>query len=145
MDGLGELFKAISIYQAQYDQVNTLWNYFSVVSLAVIGFVMKSDKALNSIKEPLAIVVSYVVFCMGNHVALVKGQEQLYLLGEIVVRRAQQADLGDLGSTVGLTIKDYLPIEPGMISLTHYTFIFAISAGLLVISRIRVKSKDNVK
>ncbi len=64
----------ISVYQTQYSQVDKLWGYFSVVSLAVAGFVIGSDKATKSFKESMAVVLVYISFCIGNNMALVKGQ-----------------------------------------------------------------------
>lgn len=87
MADISTLLDTISVYQTQYDQVDKLWNYFSVVTLAMVGFVIGNDKATRTLKEPLAIVAVYWVFCIGNHAALITGQEQLEQLGTMVTNQ----------------------------------------------------------
>jgi hypothetical protein len=65
--------EVFAMYQAQYSQVDKLWNYFAIVSLGVAGFVIGNDKASRSFKEPLVIIVGYICFCVGNYTALIDG------------------------------------------------------------------------
>ncbi|WP_219584839.1 hypothetical protein, partial [Vibrio parahaemolyticus] len=92
MDEIKLAMEAIQIYQVQYDQVDKVWGYFSAVTLAISGFVLGSDKATRSIKEPIAILIVYWLFCYGNHLALIAGQEQLIQLGEIAVKYEARLD-----------------------------------------------------
>ncbi|MCL2913514.1 hypothetical protein L2725_06890 [Shewanella corallii] len=71
-----------NMFQSQYSQVDKLWNYFGVVSLAVAGFTIGNDKASSSLKEPFFIIVGYLAFCLGNYHALLEGHTFLYALAE---------------------------------------------------------------
>lgn len=47
------LKEIIEIYQEQYSQTNDIWNYFSTVTLAVLGFTIGSDKIVKSLKDSI--------------------------------------------------------------------------------------------
>lgn len=83
----------INIYQIQYSQVDKLWGYFSVVSLAVAGFVIGSDKSTKTIKETLAVTLAYICFCLGNSAALEKGQQLLCKLETAVITASKDTVL----------------------------------------------------
>ena len=51
MENLELVLNAVSVYQAQIDQVDKIWNYFSVVSLTVVGIILNSDKACTNNKR----------------------------------------------------------------------------------------------
>ena len=74
MENVKLALDAISLYQTQYAQVDKVWGYFSVVTLAMIGFIIGSNIATRTLLEPLVIVTAFLVFCIGNHQALVAGQ-----------------------------------------------------------------------
>jgi hypothetical protein len=106
MEDLKTALDAISLYQAQYAQVDTIWGYFSVVTIAMVGFVISSEKTTRTMKEPAAIIIAYLVFCWGNYKALILGQEQLVELGVIARTLAGKADL---------VISSFQPISPEFI------------------------------
>ncbi|BBM64921.1 hypothetical protein VA249_15670 [Vibrio alfacsensis] len=130
MDEVKLAMEAIQIYQVQYDQVDKVWGYFSAVTLAISGFVVGSDKATRSIKEPIAILIAYWFFCYGNHLALIAGQEQLIQLGDIAVK---------FGDKAGLNISSFDPLSTNLVGNFHIGAIIAVSLGILVISVLRHK------
>lgn len=81
MSGLYVAFNLYNMYQDQYSQVDKLWNYFGIVSLAVAGFTLGNEKATKSITEPIVIILGYLAFCVGNYLALIKGHEFMQSLG----------------------------------------------------------------
>lgn len=74
--------EVFAMYQAQYSQVDKLWNYFAIVSLGVAGFVIGNDKASRSLKEPAVIILGYIFFCSGNFAALTEGHSFLSEIAE---------------------------------------------------------------
>lgn len=137
MADISTLLDTISVYQTQYDQVDKLWNYFSVVTLAMVGFVIGNDKATRTLKEPLAIVAVYWVFCIGNHAALIRGQEQLEQLGHMVT--SQAIELTSSGFDVSLG--EFKPLSSASIGWFHLGVIAAISLGLMVVAYLRMQSR----
>ncbi|WP_147821182.1 hypothetical protein [Salidesulfovibrio onnuriiensis] len=131
MEDLKLAMEAIGLYQVQYDQVDKIWSYFSVVTLAIVGFVVGSDKAVRSIKEPIAIVCGYLVFCWGNHQALVKGQRQLEELYATVLKLATKADVA---------VVQLKPLSAQSVKETHLSFIAAVCVGVLVVAWLRLRA-----
>lgn len=76
------MVEAFNMFQAQYDQVDKLWNYFGVISLAIAGFTIGSEKATRTIWEPIVIVIGYLSFCIGNFQALINGHGFLVTLAD---------------------------------------------------------------
>jgi hypothetical protein len=83
----------VEIYQVQYSQVDKLWNYFSIVSIAVAGFVVGSERATKTFKESIAVVLAYLSFCIGNNRALVEGQDLLYSFSLLAEHAMAEAEL----------------------------------------------------
>ncbi|WP_139117553.1 hypothetical protein [Endozoicomonas atrinae] len=92
-DNVQLAFDAIQLYQTQYSQVDTVWGYFSAVTLAISGFVLGMKRSTKTIKQTIAIVAAYLVFCVGNHKALKSGQELLLDLGKNADFYAEKAGL----------------------------------------------------
>ena len=130
MDDIKLALEAISLYQTQYAQVDKLWAYFSVVTLTVTGFVIGSNKATKTLKEPVAIVLAYLVFCFGNHKALVVGQMQLEQLASIAIKLAESADF---------EVSSLQPITHEWVSLFHIAVIMAVCSGVVAVAWLRQK------
>jgi hypothetical protein len=127
MSDLKDAFEAINIYQTQYTQVDKLWGYFSVVTLAMTGFVIGSERATQSFLEPIAIVAAYLVFCVGNHPALVAGQKQLEQFATIAKSYADKADLD---------VSSINPIPHTQVKRFHLSVIAAVCVGVIVVARL---------
>ncbi|MDO6563169.1 hypothetical protein Q4488_07180 [Amphritea sp. 1_MG-2023] len=118
-------FEAIKIYQTQYTQVDKLWGYFSVVTLAMIGFVLSSDIPPKSFLEPMTIVAAYLVFCIGNHQALIAGQKQLEQFAIIAQACAGKAEL---------EVSSINPIPHTQIKKFHLSVVIAVSIGVMIVA-----------
>ncbi|MEN8170593.1 MAG: hypothetical protein ABFS08_10260 [Pseudomonadota bacterium] len=136
MDEIKIALEAINIYQTQYSLVDNLWGYFSVVSLAIMGFVIGSKRATQSLKEPFAIVLAYLVFCYGNHKALVAGQKQLEQLYEITNK---------LANNVEWIVSSLKPFNHQLVSDFHVSIIVAVALGILAVSWMRYKSHKSTE
>lgn len=130
MEEIKLAFEAIGLFQQQYSLVDKLWGYFGVVTLAAGGYVVGSEKATRSLKEVVAIVVMYLVFCVGNHIALVEGQRQLQQLS--VIAR-------DLSRKAKLDLSTLEPIRHEWVSRFHLTVALVVSLGILLIAWLRLK------
>ena len=118
----------MSLYQNQYTQVDKLWGYFSVVSIAVAGFVISNEKATKSSREAIAVVIAYAVFCIGNNIALVKGQTLLYDLSCKASEAAIKANVVKSG---------FIALEPNEVFWFHFVVATSVCVGILVIARLR--------
>jgi hypothetical protein len=118
-------FEAINIYQTQYTQVDKLWGYFSVVTLAMTGFVIGSEIPPKSFIEPMTIVAAYLVFCVGNHQALIAGQKQLEQFATIAKSCASKADLD---------VSSIKPIAHSQVKNFHLSVIVAVSIGVMAVA-----------
>lgn len=133
MEGI-DVASAIALYQTQYGLVDTIWGYYSVVTLAVVGFVVGSDKAVRSMREPVAIVGAYLVFCVGNHFALREVYSQLKQLSDILLKQVGSPPM-DLSA--------FNPMSKTVICWTHIAFTVAVCAGILYVARSRQKTKTD--
>ncbi|MFW5498029.1 MULTISPECIES: hypothetical protein [unclassified Maridesulfovibrio] len=130
MENMELVLNAVSVYQAQTEQVGKIWDYFSVVSLTVVGIILKSDKAVRTMKEPLVIIGAYLIFCINNHLALLKYHEQLNQLGSLVATLKIEA---------GAKLTAFGVQDLRWIQQSHILFIIAVCAGSLLTAWIRIK------
>lgn len=119
---------ALDIYQTQYGQVDLLWNYFSVVTLAVLGFAIGSEKATASLREASLIVAGYLVFCIGNASALFLGHGQLIEFARLAIAAGQRQ---------GLDMAYLAPLPTGEIRAFYWAVVASVCLGVLAISHWR--------
>jgi hypothetical protein len=95
LEQLNQVKVALDIYQAQYTATDRLWSYFSTVTLGVVGFSIASDKVGKSLAECWVVAVAYLVFCIGNYMALELSQQMLVQFAELArtVARNNKLDL----------------------------------------------------
>jgi hypothetical protein len=121
---LKSAFEAINIYQTQYTQVDKLWGYFSVVTLTMSGFAIGGKIPSDSGIEAIAIVTAYLIFCVGNHQALIAGQKQLEQFATIAKSCALKANLD---------VSSIQPIPHNQVKKFHLSVIVAVSIGVLIV------------
>lgn len=131
MEEINQVLEAISLYQTQAALVDKLWGYFSVVSLAVTGFVIGSKRATQSLKEPVAILIAYLVFCFGNNKAIAAGQQQLEQLYTFVHGLAKHA---------AIDVSALQPFNHNEVQVFHWSVVIALSIVVIIISWLRLKS-----
>lgn len=106
------LKEVFDIYQKQSDSVHKLWAYFQVVSLAVLGYTIGSDKAQWGTGTYLLIAASYCFFAVANQWVIVFSQRELVVFGKAVGEAAQQS--GTIGKK--LTVQ---AVSPRRVALFH--------------------------
>ncbi len=130
MDDMKIAIEAINLYQSQYTQVDKLWSYFSIVSLAVAGFVIGNEKATKSFKEPIAIIIAYLVFCLGNCLALIDGQILLIQLAD---------HARTLASTAQIPLSGLKATPKEGVLIFYLSVVIAFTLSLLAVSYFRYK------
>lgn len=76
--------EAIQMYQSQTALVDQIWQYFAMVTLAVLGFTIGSGKAIKSSGAIVLILGGYTAFAIGNIVSLRISHAYLVAFGDIV-------------------------------------------------------------
>ncbi|MEJ6497662.1 hypothetical protein [Pseudoalteromonas lipolytica] len=134
MDNSVNLVEIFQMFQAQYSQVDKLWNYFGVVSLAVAGFTIGNEKATRTIKEPIAIVIGYLAFCVGNYTALIYSHKFLVVLANRYNEKACSYSLNHL---------KVITVE--RVSVFYILVVITFTLTILVVSYSRLKLKQHDK
>ena len=133
MDELKVAMEAVGLYQVQYEQVDKLWNYFSVVTLATAGFVLGSERATRTIVESVTIVAAYLVFCFGNQEALLVGQEQLSQIYQMALPLAEKANF---------SIAAFKPIDTERVQRFHSAVALSVCAAVFIVAWLRNRSRS---
>ncbi len=115
----------IELYQTQYAQTDILWKYFSVVTLAVLGFTLGSEEATMSLSKTLIIILGYLVFCLGNYSALKKAQTQL----EEFAARAMDASV-----SADIPFETLTPFKTQTLVAFYWSVVVAVAIGISLIS-----------
>lgn len=79
-----ELHQALDLFQNQVVNTNSMWAYYSSATLFVLGFTVASEKATRSRHEISAIQLGYLLFAVGNGLAIYVSQGALVELGGLV-------------------------------------------------------------
>ena len=89
---------AFDAYQKQSDGQHKLWAYFQVVSLAILGYTIGTDKAQWSSWTYALVAASYAIFALSNQWVLVTAQKELQSLSKGIAVAITQA--GPIGKTL---------------------------------------------
>jgi hypothetical protein len=68
---------AFDVYQKQSDSLHKLWAYFQVVSLAVLGYTIGTDKSQWSIWTYVLVSLSYGFFAVASQYVVALSQHEL--------------------------------------------------------------------
>ncbi|MBB1396742.1 hypothetical protein [Pseudoalteromonas sp. SG44-8] len=132
MDNSVNIVDVFQMFQVQYSQVDKLWNYFGIISLAVAGFTIGNEKATRTIREPIAIVIGYLTFCVGNYIALIDGHKFLVVLAD---------KYNEMASSYAL---NYLEVSPALdITLFYIFVVITFTIAILVVSYSRLKLRHH--
>ncbi len=94
------LKEAFDIYQKQSDSLHKLWAYFQVVSIAVLGYTVGSEKAHWSVWTYVLISMSYVFFALSSHYVVALSQKELNRFAKAVQEAANKA--GPIGQQLSV-------------------------------------------
>jgi hypothetical protein len=131
MDDLKVVF---DIYSQQYGQLDSIWNYFVVISMGTAGFVIGSEKATSSMKEPFFIMIAYLVFAIGNYMALLSGHRVLLDLAH---------DLKNLSACLEkVNLKSIHVYSVEEITVWYWSVVVAFSTIIIAVSWFRLKGNN---
>jgi len=80
--------KLMDLFNAQTGTVNILWNIFVVVSLGVLGFVLKEKDLRENWKIKLAFSIGFILFAFGNIEAILRSQGILVAISDTLASAA---------------------------------------------------------
>lgn len=86
------LKEAFDIYQKQSDTTHKIWAYFQIVSIAVLGYTVGSEKIHWGNSTYLLISASYVLFAIANQIVIISSHRELEAFGMAVNEAAKQSD-----------------------------------------------------
>jgi len=81
---------AFDMYQKQSDSVHKLWGYLSVVSIAVLGFTIGSEKVNWTTSAYLFIGLAYLMFAGSNLWVLRRSQQELGRISDGLAASAEK-------------------------------------------------------
>lgn len=116
---------AFDIYQKQSDSVHKLWGYFQIVSIAVLGYTVGSDKGQWSQTTYIIIAASYVFFACCNQWVVVLSQKELNRFASAVHESAEAA--GPIGEK--LSVK---AVKPSRVRMFHTISSIVVLAAIWV-------------
>ena len=79
------LKKAFEGYSKHRDVIIQMWSFYSVGTLAVLGYTVGSEKVTRTLREVFAILVGYLSFAVGNAWAVVSSQRELQNMAKGIV------------------------------------------------------------
>ena len=123
-DSIVSFKEASDIYQKQCDGVHRLWTYFQVVSLAVLGYTIGSDKSHWQTSSYLILAFSYLVFALGNHWVLVLSQTELDKSADAVGGTCKK-------DRIALMLVPK-PTKPRYVRAFHLTIILLVTTAIIV-------------
>ncbi|MFT5815794.1 MAG: hypothetical protein ACI9VT_003569 [Psychroserpens sp.] len=123
---MNEYTAAYEVFMSQADSANELWKFYSAVCLAVLGATIGSDKFKSSRKNTLIIIGAFLLFSLGNLLALMQVQEMVFALSEITNSLSKTTPFSTL------VLKANTVCE---ITVFHIACDFALSCAIYIVSR----------
>ena len=114
------LKESFDIYQKQSEGLHKLWAYFQVVSLAVLGYTLGSEKSQWGTDTYLFVGFSYAFFAIANQIVVVMSQKELAEFGKAV--NAAATDSGPIGQELKV-----VSLRPRTVAFFH-----SVSAVIVV-------------
>ena len=106
---MDELKPLMDLFNAQTGIINTLWNIFVVVSLGVLGFVLKEKDLRENWMIKLAFSFAFIIFAYGNLQAISRSQAILVATSQTLVKSGDDTNR-PLVKPGGTNQTDYRPV-----------------------------------
>lgn len=68
------LINYITILQNQTNMIDKGWQFYSIVTLGLLGLIFGNERIKNSYRICIYLVIGYIVFCIGNLFAIIQAQ-----------------------------------------------------------------------
>jgi hypothetical protein len=115
-----EIGKLIDLYNTQNGAINTLWNFLSIVSLGILGFVYKDKESREDWRVKVGLSIGYILFATGNLIALRKAQGIT-----VAISKAIKAVATDSG-VISEVLKAHAAITISEITIYQLTLVFVV-------------------
>ena len=120
-----DLAKLLDLYNSQTNTVNTLWNVYLTVNLAILGLLYKEPHMGDDWKIKMGFTLGFFVFAFANSMAIQRSQKILYAICEFL-RNLKV----DKTSKVGPILLAHGAISPTRILIGHW--IFSVMVALVI-------------
>lgn len=79
-----DLAKLLDLYNSQTGTVNTLWNIFIAVNLAILGLLYKDIHMGDDCRIKVGFTVGFLFFAFANQRAILRSQKILFAISEFL-------------------------------------------------------------
>jgi hypothetical protein len=121
-----DLGKLLDLYNSQTSTVNTLWNIFIAVNLAILGLLYKDTHMGDDWKIKAGFTAGFLFFAFSNQRAILRSQKILFAISEFF--RNLKSD--DEAPKVWPILRAHDAVTPNKIRNAHAAF--TIMVGLII-------------
>jgi hypothetical protein len=126
-----ELNQVLNFYQDQYSVVDSIWGYFTTVILAILGFTIGSKIDRIHKLEIRLMQVGFLVFAVGNYIALFTAQKNLLMFANYINTKIQGV----------IPLVELNPTPLCSLSFFYFMIVVSVLIGLEIIFYLRNKAK----
>ena len=121
-----DLAKILDLYNSQTSTVNTLWNIFIAVNLAILGLLYKDIHMGNDWKIKVGFTIGFLFFAISNQRAILRSQKILFAISEFF----KELEKDDKTSKLRPILLAHEAISPIRIRNGH--MIFTVMVALVI-------------
>jgi hypothetical protein len=129
--------QALDIYVAQVGIINTLWNIFELVALAMLGYVYKDRTLMSEWKIKVGLSVGFSVFAWGNNEAMSRSQNIL-VAATTYLNHSDSSD-----PTFNQVLQSHAAVSVCSISTAHLVFTLLVLAAMWLPNLVQWITKVN--
>jgi len=129
-----DLLDLLKLFQELEGNINTLWNFFAVVVIALLGYVYKDEAMREDWRTKLGLSIGFVVFAAMNQYALYGAFGMADQLKEVIHARAAYAP-----EFKGLIDAHYVSSLRGL-NVFHTTLIIMVLAAIWIPNIVKWRS-----
>lgn len=120
-----DVAKLLDLYNSQTATVNTLWNIFIGVNLAIIGFLYKDSGLGKDWKIKIGFTVGFFFFSFANRNAILRSHKILYAISKFLSDLSKEAS-----PEIGPILLAHETVSPNKIRNGH--LIFTVLVALVI-------------
>lgn len=118
-----DLGKLLDLYNSQTSTVNTLWNIFIAVNLAILGLLYKDSHMGDDWKIKVGFTAGFLFFAFSNQRAILRSQRILFALSEFF----RSPEVAGKDSKTRPLLLAHEAIPPNRIRNGHWAFTIMVA------------------
>ena len=118
-----DVAKLLDLYNSQTATVNTLWNIFIGVNLAIIGFLYKDSGLGKDWKIKIGFTVGFFFFSFANRNAILRSHKILYEISKFLGNLSKKVP-----PEVGPILSAHETASPNKIRIWHWVFTILVAS-----------------